>query len=68
MAFVLQAGMGLVVSVVSADGGRAALPAFRLAFALPLALQLAALLWFVAPALQARLTGARPLRSGPAGR
>ena len=64
-AFVLQCGIGTVVGLWSPDGaGRYPARAYQTALALPLALQLAALLWFAWPALARRPGGMEQLGPG----
>lgn len=57
-AFVVQSGIGAVVGLWSPNSfGRYPMVAYQVAFALPLALQAAALLWFALPALARAVPG-----------
>jgi len=53
-AFVLQSGIGLVIGQWAPDNGRYPTAAYQTAFAINIALQIAAFLWFIKPDRQAR--------------
>jgi MFS family permease len=63
-AFAAQCGVGLIVAQWLPDAGRYPVQAYQVAFAIMVAVQIAALLWFVAPWLRSLSSGLLPMFAG----